>query len=77
MTIPNETGRYFTMNAHPVHGYTMFSYFSFRDGQYRPGQCQACPTKDVAANQAYLESHGWTRAIAFMGPKGWELREDV
>lgn len=66
--------RHYSMNPHPVCGYTMFSFFSFRDGKYRPGQCQACPTADVQKNVEHLERTGWTHANAVYGPNGWELQ---
>jgi hypothetical protein len=53
--------------------YVMFSFFSFTDGKYRPGQCQSVPEHLVAAEREALEKGGWTHANAKYLDGKWTL----
>jgi hypothetical protein len=56
---PNKTLHY-SESPHAVDGYTMFSYFSFRDGALNVGQCQSVKTEEVALTREALKRSGWT-----------------
>lgn len=68
---------YSLSHRNAMHGFALFSYFTFRDGKYAPGQCQCVPLNLVDAEIAALERGGSTRANVRYVNGTWTLCKDV